>query len=80
MRLNKFALTLATLAFAFPVLARDFNSSDIYPSDYPTVRAVAYMGDLMRERSGGRLILSKATRWASCAMARSTWRGSIWPC
>ncbi len=59
MRLNKFALVLATLAFAAPVLARDFTSSDIYPSDYPTVRAVVYMGDLMRERSGGRLILSK---------------------
>jgi hypothetical protein len=58
MRLRKFALVLATLAIAFPVLARDFISSDIYPSDYPTVRAVAYMGDLMRERSGGRLILS----------------------
>ncbi len=58
MRLNKFALVLATLAFAAPVLARDFTSSDIYPSDYPTVRAVVYMGDLMRERSGGRLILS----------------------
>lgn len=58
MRLSNLAVFLATLAFGTSVLARDFTSSDIYPSDYPTVRAVAYMGDLMRERSGGRLILS----------------------
>jgi TRAP-type C4-dicarboxylate transport system substrate-binding protein len=39
-------------------MARDIVSSDIYPSSYPTVRATAYMGDLIRERSGDRLILS----------------------
>ncbi|TBR30004.1 MAG: TRAP transporter substrate-binding protein [Reyranella sp.] len=38
--------------------ARDFTSSDILPAGYPTVRAVAYMADLMRERSSGRLNLS----------------------
>lgn len=58
MRLSNLAVFLVALAFGTSVLARDFTSSDIYPSDYPTVRAVAYMGDLMRERSGGRLILS----------------------
>lgn len=58
MRLVKLAVWLVAAALAFPAFARDLTSSDIYPSDYPTVRAVAYMADLMRERSGGRLVLS----------------------
>lgn len=58
MRIVEIAVFLIALAFGSTVLARDFTSSDIFPSDYPTVRAVAYMGDLMRGRSGGRLILS----------------------
>lgn len=58
MRLIKLAILLTGAALAGPAGARDFTSSDIYPSDYPTVRAVAHMADLMRERSGGRLTLS----------------------
>ena len=33
---------------------KEFQSSDIYSSDYPTVQAVEYMGQLVRERTGGR--------------------------
>ena len=58
MRVIEFAFVLAVLALGFPVMARDFTSSDIFPASYPTVRAVAYMGDLLRERSGGRLLIS----------------------
>ena len=35
--------------------ARQFQSSDVEAPDHPAVKAVAYMGDLMRQRSGGRL-------------------------
>ncbi len=58
MRVFKLAIVVATLMYGAPAGARDFKSSDIFPASYPTVRAVAYMGDLMRERSGGRLNLS----------------------
>ena len=35
--------------------SRPLLSSDTHPSDYPTVQAVRYMGDLLREETGGRL-------------------------
>jgi tripartite ATP-independent transporter DctP family solute receptor len=38
-----------------PAVARDFRSADIHPGDYPTVEAVRYMGQLLAERSGGKL-------------------------
>jgi tripartite ATP-independent transporter DctP family solute receptor len=58
MRVFRLAIVAAILVLGVPAGARDFTSSDIFPASYPTVRAVAYMGDLMRERSGDRLILS----------------------
>eukprot|EP01036_Dinobryon_divergens_P013548 gene13548-18279_t len=56
MRIFNLVVWLVAAAVAGPAAARDFTSSDIYPSDYPTVRAVAHLADLMRDRSGGRLI------------------------
>ena len=46
---------LLALCAAFPADAREFRSSDIYPLEYPTVKAVAHVDKLMRERSGGKL-------------------------
>jgi tripartite ATP-independent transporter DctP family solute receptor len=50
------------LAFALTIVvccslahARQFQSSDVEAPDHPAVKSVTYMGDLMRERSGGRL-------------------------
>lgn len=48
---------LAVLLAGLTAQARDIESSDIYPPSYPTVRATAYMADLIRERSGGRMKL-----------------------
>ena len=58
MRVVEFAAILAVLTPGPSAAAREIVSSDIYPSSYPTVRATAYMGDLIRERSGNRLVLS----------------------
>ncbi len=58
MRFILLAIILAALAPGPSAIARDIVSSDIYPSSYPTARAMAYMGDLLRERSGNRLVLS----------------------
>jgi tripartite ATP-independent transporter DctP family solute receptor len=52
-RVLAFALTIAFCASL--AHARQFQSSDVETPDHPVVRAVAYMGDLMRQRSGGRL-------------------------
>lgn len=35
--------------------AREFQSSDVLPADSPTVEATKHMGELLRERTGGRL-------------------------
>jgi tripartite ATP-independent transporter DctP family solute receptor len=48
-------LAAACATFAFAAQARDFRSADIHPGDYPTVEAVRYMGQLLAERSGGKL-------------------------
>ena len=58
MRSIRLVVFLAVVLSGMSAMGRDIVSSDIYPSNYPTVRATAYMGDLIRERSGNRLILS----------------------
>ena len=50
-------ITIAVLA-GTSAQAKPLASSDIYPADYPTVQAVAYMGQLVRERTGGRHSIS----------------------
>ena len=47
-------ITIAVLAGA-AAQAKPLESSDIYPADYPTVQAVAYMGKLIGEHTGGRI-------------------------
>ena len=48
-------LLAACLAAALPAQARDFRSAEAHPADYPTTKAVEYMGQLLEERSGGKL-------------------------
>jgi tripartite ATP-independent transporter DctP family solute receptor len=38
--------------------SKELRSADVYTSDYPTVQAVAYMGQLVRERTDGRHTIS----------------------
>src|SRR5262249_2831088 len=45
---------LAAAPALAPAWGKEFRSSDIYPANYPTARAVVYMDKLLRERSGGR--------------------------
>lgn len=49
------ACAACAILAAAPAQARDFRSSDVHPGDYPTVKAVEYMGQLLKERSGGKL-------------------------
>ena len=47
-------IALAAALAATAAQAKEFRSSDVQPADYPTVQAVAYMGKLISERTGGR--------------------------
>ncbi|CAM3945304.1 TRAP transporter substrate-binding protein [Bordetella bronchialis] len=47
----------ALLALPLAAQAAEFRSADIHPDDYPTVLAVRYMADLVKERSNGKLTI-----------------------
>ena len=47
-----FAVSLASAAFTE---ARDFRSAEVHPPDYPTTMAVAHMGKVLSERTGGKM-------------------------
>ena len=55
-RILAFALTIVVCSSL--AHARQFQSSDVEAPDHPAVRSVAYMGELMRQRSAGRLWIS----------------------
>ncbi len=46
------AALLATISGA--AAAREFRSADVHPADYPTVKAVEYLGKLVAERTGAK--------------------------
>ena len=51
------ALAVATMLAGAPAMAADMTlrSADIHPDGYPTVDAVKYMGELVKERTDGRI-------------------------
>ena len=49
------AALFTAVALPVGVHAADFRSADIHPDDYPTVQAVRYMGDLLKQRSNGKM-------------------------
>ena len=51
-------ILLLVVSTVWPATARELRSSDAFPAGHPTVRAVAFMGDLLRERTSGRLTIS----------------------
>ena len=57
MPFSSFRVTIiaACLAVAGLAQARDFRSSDIHPTDYPTVEAVRHMGTALKEQSKGKM-------------------------
>jgi tripartite ATP-independent transporter DctP family solute receptor len=49
------ATTLAGMAISASAQEITLRSADIHPDGYPTVEAVKYMGELLKERTGGRI-------------------------
>jgi tripartite ATP-independent transporter DctP family solute receptor len=54
MRLTQLAAALCAAAIVLPAAAREFRSSDVHPDDYPTVMAVNYMSDIIKQKTGGK--------------------------
>ena len=60
MKFSQHALPKAIAAAFFlaalhvPVAAKEYRSSDVHPEDYPTVMAVKYMSDIMKQKTGGK--------------------------
>lgn len=53
--LTKALAAAVAIALAGVVQARDFRSSDTHPADYPTVMGVKFMGEKLKEISGGKM-------------------------
>jgi TRAP-type C4-dicarboxylate transport system substrate-binding protein len=65
-----------------PVMSGLLTGADAHPGDYPTVRAVEFMGRYLDEKTGGRLGIrmfagsaSRPIRWRSPVSAGSTSTG-----
>ena len=54
MQFTRIAAALAIAALALPLSAKEFRSSDVHPEDYPTVMAVKYMSDIIKQKTGGK--------------------------
>lgn len=53
--MTKALVAAVAIALAGAVQARDFRSSDTHPADYPTVLGVKFMGERLKELSGGKM-------------------------
>jgi len=54
---NLFLIILTCVMCIPNASALTLRSADVHPEDYPTVQAVKFMGQLLNERSGGRITL-----------------------
>ena len=52
--MTRLAAALAAAALALPATAKEFRSADVHPEDYPTVMAVKYMSDIIKQKTGGK--------------------------
>ena len=48
------AASLVAAGVATTVAAKEYRSSDVHPEDYPTVMAVKYMSDIIKQKTGGK--------------------------
>ena len=48
------AAALAMAAVCLPVAAKEYRSADVHPEDYPTVMAVKFMSDYIKQKTNGK--------------------------
>ena len=83
---QKAIVAAVAAALAGVSYAKEFRSADVHPDDYPTVMAVKYMGDCIKQKTGGKDIdqglqrqsssAARRTRSSRPRSARSTWCAS----
>ena len=87
LQLTRIAAALAAAAVCLPVAAKEFRSSDVHPEDYPTVMAVKFMSDNIKQKTNGKDSIkvytgnrsaARRTRSSRPRSARSTSCGSTW--
>ena len=52
--LTRVAAALAAAAICLPATAKEFRSADVHPEDYPTVMAVKFMSDYIKQKTSGK--------------------------
>ncbi len=52
------AVAFAALAWAAPAQSLEIKTSDVHDADYPTSKAIAYMGDLLSSWTAGRITVN----------------------
>jgi len=52
--MSRVCVFAAATCFAVTGFAKEFRSADVHPEDYPTVMAVKYMSDIIKEKTGGK--------------------------
>jgi tripartite ATP-independent transporter DctP family solute receptor len=58
MAVRTILIFIAAVLWSGIAQGKDLQSADLYGRDYPTVRAVAYLGHLIEERTAGRIRIS----------------------
>ncbi len=51
---KRITAALAAALICLPVAAKEYRSADVHPEDYPTVMAVKYMSDYIKQKTGGK--------------------------
>ena len=78
---------MVAAGIATTVAAKEYRSADVHPEDYPTVMAVKFMSDQIKQKTGGKDSIKVYTRtsWAArrtpssrSRSARSTSCASTW--
>ena len=47
------AAAIAAAFICLPAAAKEYRSADVHPEDYPTVMAVKFMSDYIKQKTGG---------------------------
>ena len=53
-KLTRIAAAVAAALICAQAGAKEFRSSDVHPEDYPTVMAVKFMSDIIKQKTGGK--------------------------
>ena len=81
-KLTRIAAAMAAAFMCLPAVAKEYRSADVHPEDYPTVMAVKFMSDYIKQKTNGKDTIKvytgnqlggeKRHHRSRCGSARST--------